>query len=73
MAYSIPSYLLVSDEHARSLCYGCEEAVKVNPATGRAFITMGHPAFNSPANNRTGYASPAAALAAVKRYGGGRG
>lgn len=38
------------------------------PATGRWFITMGQPGFNSPANNRDGYASEAAALAARDRY-----
>jgi len=69
MAFSIPSYLLSSTGCERSLCYGCEEAVKMNPATGRAFITMGHPGFNSPANNRSGYASRQAAEKAVARYG----
>ena len=72
MAFQIPSYLLSSTGCERSICYGCPEAVKVNPASGRAFITMGHPGFNSPANNRSGYATPGAAQAAVVRYGGHR-
>lgn len=71
MALSIPSYLLSSTgcERSFSLCYGCAEAVKVNQATGRWFITMGHPGFNSPANNRSGYASRKAAEGAVTKYG----
>jgi hypothetical protein len=65
---SIPSYLIGNAGCERSVCYGCAEAVKENPATGRWFITMGHPGFNSPANNRSGYASQAKALAAMRRY-----
>jgi hypothetical protein len=34
----------------------------------RYFIAIGFPGFNSPANNRSGYASPEAALAASLRY-----
>jgi hypothetical protein len=39
---------------------------------GRWFITMGHPGFNSPANNAQGYASKAKAEAALRRYSGPR-
>ena len=34
----------------------------------RFFIGVGFPGFNSPANNRSGYATPEAALAASLRY-----
>jgi hypothetical protein len=34
----------------------------------RFFIGIGYPGFNSPANNRSGYASPEGALAASLRY-----
>lgn len=43
-----------------------------DPATGRWFITIGHAGFNSPANNRNGYATAEAALAAHYRYAGKR-
>jgi hypothetical protein len=36
--------------------------------TLRWFITMGHPGFNSPANNAFGYATQAHAFAAITRY-----
>jgi len=49
---------------------GCLTAVTSAPS-GRWFITMGHPGYNSPANNRRGYATAAAARAAVRRYTGG--
>ena len=53
----------------RDLCRGtdCCHAVKEGPGE-RWFITMGHPGFNSPANNRDGYATQAKALGAVKKY-----
>ena len=35
---------------------------------GRFFIEVGFPGFNSPANNRSGYATPKDALAASLRY-----
>jgi hypothetical protein len=67
---TIPAYLLSTTGCERNICHatGCPEAVKENPATGRFFITMGHPGFNSPANNRDGYATAAKALAAIRRY-----
>lgn len=69
-----PAYLL-------SACFGpgvadycrdahCVEAVKENPATGRWYITMGHAGFNTRANNGSGYATRAAALAVHRRYHG---
>ncbi len=45
----------------------CAERTKVAPS-GRWYITMGHAGFNSPANNRNGYASKASAETASKRY-----
>lgn len=34
----------------------------------RWYVTMGHPGFNTPSNNRQGYASEAAARATIARY-----
>lgn len=67
---TVPAYLLSTTGCERDVCHatGCPEAVKENPATGRFFITMGHPGFNSPANNGSGYATRAKALAAIRRY-----
>lgn len=55
-------------EHLKSTCattgicrdINCDEAVKQAP-TGRFFITMGHPGFNSRLNNLSGYDSKAQA------------
>ena len=68
---TIPDYLLPSDDCKNAdPCYGnCSAPVKDHPATGRWYITMGHPGFNSPANNNKGYVSSSAALAALKKYG----
>lgn len=63
-----PSYLL-PDHSLEHICSGgCGSAVKMNEATGRWFITMMHPGFNSPANNRTGYATFEAVTKALGRY-----
>jgi hypothetical protein len=63
----IPEYL---DSDCQPVCQGdCAKAVKVDPATGRWFITMSHPGFNSRANNHDGYATRAKAEAASRRYG----
>lgn len=68
---TIPAYLLSSIGCERSHYCGaaCPEAVKENAETGRWFITMGHPGFNSPANNANGYAKREHALKACRRYG----
>lgn len=66
----IPSYLLSGTGCERGICAGCANAVKINPATGRWFITMGHPGFNSPTNNRDGYSSAERAKTAIKLYRG---
>lgn len=47
----------------------CPERVKERTETGRFYITMGHAGYNSPANNRDGYASKSAALKASQKYG----
>lgn len=68
----IPTYLIGAAGCERNICRNpeCPEAVKVNPANGRWYITMGHPGFNSRANNINGYRSAANARAALHRYGG---
>lgn len=48
-------------------CTQCQEPVKQGPG-GRWYITMGHPGFNSPANNGLGYATKGMAVAAYRRY-----
>ena len=65
---TIPTYLLSDIGCERNICYGCPEAVKENPETGRFFITMGHPGFNTPANNGAGYATRAKAFTTIRRY-----
>jgi len=69
-----PEYL--DSTHPGDLCFDplCAEAVKPRNDTGRYYITMGHPGFNSPANNRDGYVSQDSARSAIRRYGrrGGR-
>lgn len=65
---SIPEHL--TSTHPDAICRNpkCGQAVKRAPETGRFFITMGHPGFNSPANNGIGYGSEAKARAAVRSY-----
>jgi hypothetical protein len=68
---TIPEYLLGKDrcEFKVDLCYGdCSSAVKQNPATGKWFITMGHPGFNCGTNNRAGFASAKVALGVLKHF-----
>jgi len=69
---AIPDYLL-SDDRCEfkhfDICDGsCKTPVKDNPDSGRWYITMGHPGFNSDANNADGYKSRNAALAGIKKY-----
>lgn len=71
----IPDYLLSKtgcEKRNEDLCYGCPEAVKRNPATGRYYITMGHPGFNSDANNGNGYVSEQSARYGIEYYSLGR-
>jgi hypothetical protein len=58
---------LISD-CANKVCYGCDQTVNQAPSL-RWYITMGHPGFNSPANNRNGYKTKQSALSASKKYG----
>lgn len=51
-----------------SMCPDAVEAKEVPGLGQRWFVTMGHAGFNSAANNRGGYASKAAAVAASRRY-----
>jgi hypothetical protein len=59
---------LLTGAHA---CYApnCPNAVKegVGPEAGRWFISIGHPGFNSPANNRSGYSSATRARVETNR------
>lgn len=66
----IPEYLLSTCMErmgiGMSACPGsCGDEVRVNPETGRWFITMGHPGFNSTENNGAGYPTELAAREAV--------
>lgn len=45
----------------------------VEEKSGRFYIKMGFAGFNTPANNRNGYASRSNALAAVTRFDHGAG
>lgn len=65
-----PAYLLAPLSCINGECGPeCAERVKEDTASGRFFITMGHAGYNSPANNRQGYASKKAALKASQGYG----
>lgn len=59
------------DSNCETICRkeGCPEVVKQGPHGGW-YITIGHAGFNSPANNRMGYASEQAAKNANARYSG---
>ena len=46
----------------------CRQAVKKNAVTGRWYITIGHPGFNSPTNNGHGYQTKERARTAVRHY-----
>jgi len=66
-SFTIPEHFL--SECSRELCYRVHETTVKQAPSGKWFITMGHPGFNSPANNRSGYATRQAAEASVRRYG----
>ncbi|MGA0852319.1 MAG: hypothetical protein ACO3QQ_03045 [Candidatus Nanopelagicaceae bacterium] len=46
----------------------CRQDVPVVEIDGRWFITLGHPGFNSKANNGKGYATKQKALKAIVNY-----
>ena len=58
---------VVCENNISGSCKTCEAPVKQD-FQGNWFITMGHPGFNSPANNRSGYKTKEAAVKAYKRY-----
>ncbi len=69
----IPEYLLSEEgcEKTRGgICYGdCVAPVKRDAGSGRWYITMGHPGFNTYTNNRNGYVTQNIALAIIRKYG----
>lgn len=66
----IPAYLMSPcADRSSDFCSGCDESVKQHPETGKWFITMGHPGFNSEPNNRDGYPSRDSARYAVSFFG----
>jgi len=75
-AAKIPAYLLSSrgcERRLGNICYGGHhEAIKCNPENDRWYITMGHPGFNSVANNGIGYDSPRAAYREINSSGRGQ-
>lgn len=60
----LPTYLSNTCEFPCSVPE-CGPAVKFRAETKRYFITIGHPAFNSAANNGSGYRFPGLARKAV--------
>ena len=71
MPLSTPHYLLAEcNGPGKDSCYAksvCPFAVKCNYETMRYFITMGHPGYNSRANNFDGYPTEQRARLAVLR------
>lgn len=49
-------------------CFEVVQVIEVPGLGARWYISPGHAGFNSVANNRAGYASKAAAVAASARY-----
>lgn len=46
----------------------CRHAIKMNEETNRWFITVGHPGFNTKANNGIGYSNKTTAFAIYVTY-----
>lgn len=65
----IPDHLTSECSRVDPFCrnLNCPNAVKVNAATGRAFITMGHAGFNGATNNGRGYTTTGGAWRAMAR------
>lgn len=63
----LPTYLSSS---CQAVCRQekCPDAVKLNTASGTWYITIGHAGFNSPTNNKFGYATESSARSAMIRY-----
>lgn len=66
MIPTTPDYLKPACGNAAH-CTTCREPVK-QAESGGWYITMGHAGFNSPANNRGGYKTRKAAVAAYGKY-----
>ena len=66
MTMQTPEYL-TSPCAATMTCrdVDCPNSTKVDPTTGRAYITMGHAGFNDLRNNGAGFKSQAAARRAM--------
>lgn len=66
MESTMPTYLRSTcDEGCNARC---PDAVRRRRDKGRWYITIGHPGFNSPANNASGYLAASTATAAVAYY-----
>lgn len=66
MTFVLPAHL-TPDCGNDLYCVDCTAPVKLAPH-GRWYVTMGHPGFNSHANNGNGYATKAMAVAAVRKF-----
>lgn len=67
MAASFDVRSTLAECSSQFTCRDAACATLVAEQGGRWFIRMGHPGFNLPANNWKGYATEAAARAAVRR------
>ena len=66
---SIPQHFLSACADKVDVCMGdCDEPVKQDAATGRWFVTMGHPGFNSAANNGRGFKTKLKAVESVRWF-----
>lgn len=71
---NIPTHLMSGcADKTTDLCYGCTDGAKQDPDSGRWFITMGHPGFNSAANNRNGYQTQQSAEKAIRQFSAKKG
>lgn len=73
MPFVTPRYdhLLPECKQKYALCEAkgeCDKAARFDAQDGRWYITMGHPGFNSAANNFNGYATQKQAMAAYRRH-----
>lgn len=71
-AAMIPEFLMSECAGKADVCMGCEHAIRKDRATRRWYITMGHPGFNSKANNADGYRTRGCAVYAMFYFSGKR-
>lgn len=65
----IPEFLLSECAGKCEPCFGeCDEPVKQDVRTGRWFVTMGHPGFNSAANNNRGFKTKLKAVESLRWF-----